>query len=87
MARTETAHTHASGVGRVLSVGRALLAYALFAGGVLALWAFFAPHLGAPAVWPTAAPTVAAPTEGDAVVDVAPLIAGVVAAAVGVWIR
>ena len=87
MGEIETPHATGSGVTRVVRTARALVAYVVFGAGVLALWAFFAPHVGAPAFWPAAAPVVPAPTESDTIVDVAPLIAGVVAAAVGVWLR
>jgi hypothetical protein len=67
----------------------ALVSYALFAVGIAALASFFAPYLGlAKFAWHSAyLPTIAAPTEGDAVVDVAPLLVGTVLAAVATWLR
>ena len=62
----------------------------LFALGLAALVSFFAPFVGVPDLaWHSAVlPTVAAPTErSDQFVDVAPLILGVVAASVAVWLR
>ena len=89
MAETETPHTRASGVGRVVSSARAAVAYALFVLGVLAFWSFFAPFLDAPALawYAPVLPEILAPTEGDAVIDVSPLIAGVVVSVVAVWLR
>lgn len=76
-------------VTRISGLVRAGVSYLLFAIGIAALLSFFAPHVGVPAAaWHTAVvPSIAAPTEGDAVVDVAPLILGIVSAGVGVWIR
>jgi len=74
---------------RAVSAVRSAVSYGLFAAGVLALWAFFAPHIGLPAVeWHAAVlPTIVAPSEGDAVVDAAPLIAGLVTCGLAVWLR
>jgi len=76
-------------LGRVTSTATTLISYALFVVGVAALVSFFAPHVGAAGVaWhEPVLPTIAAPTEQDTVVDVAPLIAGVVLSSVGVWLR
>lgn len=73
----------------VSGIVRAGVSYALFAVGIAALVSFFAPYVGVPALaWHTGVlPTIVAPSEGDAVVDVAPLIAGVVTASVAVWLR
>ena len=71
------------------SVVRAIVSYALFALGIVACWSFFAPFIGAPTLawYAPVLPEILAPTEGDAVIDVAPLIAGVVTASVAVWLR
>lgn len=65
------------------------VSYLLFFIGVAALVSFFAPFVGVPALaWHHGVlPVVAAPTETDQFIDVAPLILGVVTAAVGVWLR
>lgn len=73
-------------VGRAI---RSLVSYTLFGLGVLALWSFFAPHVGVAAVaWyePVTA-EIAAPTEGDAIINVTPLLVGLVVTSVGVWLR
>ena len=71
------------------SVVRAIVSYVLFALGIVACWSFFAPFLDAPALawYAPVLPEILAPTEGDAVIDVAPLIAGIVTASVAVWLR
>ncbi|MES3161538.1 MAG: hypothetical protein PPP55_08220 [Halorubrum sp.] len=73
-------------VGRVL---RSLVSYALFALGILAFWSFFAPVLDLSTLaWHTVIlPEIVAPTEGDAIINVTPLIAGVVMCVAGVWLR
>ena len=78
-----------TGSSRAVSAVRSIVSYALFAAGVLALWAFFAPHIGLPAFeWHAVVlPEIVAPTETDVMIDVSPLIAGVVTASVGVWLR
>lgn len=83
----ETAATRRGG--RVGGLVRAGVSYVLFAVGITALASFFAPYVGlGQFAWHTGVlPTIAAPTEGDAVVNVAPLIAGVVTASVAVWLR
>jgi hypothetical protein len=65
------------------------VSYVLFLTGVAALVSFFAPFVGVPALaWHHGVlPVVAAPTETDQFIDVAPLILGVVTAALGVWLR
>lgn len=76
--------------GGVVGTARAGVSYLLFALGLAALVSFFAPFVGVPEfAWHSAVlPTVAAPTErSDQFVDVAPLILGVVAASVAVWMR
>jgi len=67
----------------------ALVSYALFAVGIAALASFFAPYLGVPQVaWHTSVlPVIAAPAEGDRLINVAPLVVGVVASSLGVWLR
>ena len=73
---------------RAVSVGRAAVSYLLFAVALGALYSFFAPFLDLPAIAVYAAlPEVAAQTEGQAVVDAGPLVAGVLLAAVAVWLR
>jgi len=74
---------------RVAGIVRAAVSYTLFFSGVLALAFFFAPHVGVGGLgWQTLGlPAIAAPTEGDAVINVAPLIAGTVVSSVGVWLR
>lgn len=74
---------------RVVGRVRALVSYALFAVGLVLLASFFTTHLGVgPALPDGLLPTVAAPTEQQGrYVNVAPLVAGVVSAAVAVWLR
>jgi len=74
---------------RAAGVVRAGASYALFALGIAALASFFAPFVGLPGLaWHTSTlPTIAAPTEGDAIVNATPLILGVVTASVAVWLR
>ena len=85
---TDDATSASSGRG-TSSVVRAIVSYALFALGIAACWSFFAPFLDAPALawYAPVLPEILAPTEGDAMIDVAPLIAGVVTASVAVWLR
>jgi len=65
-----------------------LASYALFAVAVAGFYAFFAPHLGTPTIgFGAVLPEIVAPTEGRAVVNVAPAIAAVVAAGGAVWLR
>jgi xanthine/uracil permease len=73
----------------VTGTARALVSYALFAAGIAALASFFAPYVGLPGLaWHTSVlPTIAAPAEGDRIVNVAPLIVGVVVSSVAVWLR
>jgi len=80
--------TH-SRTSRAVGVVRVAASYTLFAVGIAALVSFFAPYVGAPALaWHTGLlPAVVAPTEGDTVVNAAPLILGVVLTAVAVRIR
>lgn len=68
---------------------RAAVSYVLFAAGLAALASFFAPYVGlGQFAWHTGVlPTIVAPAEGDRLVDVAPLIVGVVTASVAVWLR
>lgn len=75
--------------GGLVGTARAGVSYILFALGIAALVSFFAPYVGVPALaWHTGVlPTIIAPTEGDAVVNVAPLIGGVVVSSLAVWIR
>jgi len=81
---TETPSTP-SGVRRLVTAG---VSYALFGAGIVLLYAFFAPFLGTPAVpGVSALPVVTAPTESDAIINVTPLIIGVVASAVAVRVR
>lgn len=81
--------TAARSVSAVRGYLTTLTSYALFALGIVAFWSFFAPYLDAPTVawYAVVLPEIAAPTEGDAVVDVAPLIAGLVTSFVAVWLR
>ena len=73
-------------VGGVMTAG---VSYALLALGVVAFWSFFAPVLDAPTVaWHAVIlPEIVAPTEGDAMIDVSPLIAGLVVSLVAIWLR
>jgi hypothetical protein len=76
--------------GGVVGTARAGVSYVLFLVGIAALVSFFAPFVGVPDLaWTSSLlPTVAAPTERtDQFVNVAPLILGVVAASVAVWLR
>lgn len=75
--------------GGLVGTARAGVSYILFALGIAALVSFFAPFVGAADLaWHTGVlPVVAAPTENDQFVNVAPLIVGVVTASVGVWLR
>jgi hypothetical protein len=75
--------------GGVVGTARAAVSYLLFALGLAALVSFFAPFVGVPEfAWHSGLlPTVAAPTRNDQIVNVAPLIVGVVAASVAVWLR
>jgi len=74
--------------GTVRRVVSNLVSYALFAVALVGFYAFFAPHLGTPAVgFAAVLPEIAAPTEGQAVVNAAPLIVGAVASGVAVWLR
>jgi len=68
---------------------RAGISYTLFGVGIAALVSFFAPYLGVGGLaWHQAVlPTVVAPTEGETIVNVAPLIVGVVLTAVAVRVR
>ena len=68
---------------------RAIASYALFALGIAACWSFFAPFLDAPALawYAPVLPEILAPTETDVMIDVSPLIAGVLTASVAVWLR
>jgi len=81
--------TTASTAGGASGVVRAIVSYALFALGIVACWSFFAPFLDAPALawYAPVLPEIVAPTETDAMIDVSPLIAGVVTASVAVWLR
>ena len=73
------------GVSRVVTAG---VSYVFFGVGIVLLYAFFAPFLGTPSVpGVTVLPVVTAPTESDAIVNVTPLIVGVIASAVAVRIR
>jgi len=74
---------------RVVTRGRALVSYGLFAVGLVLLASFFTTHVGVGPTLPDGLlPTVAAPTEQQGrYVDVAPLVAGVVSASVAVWLR
>jgi hypothetical protein len=76
-------------LGRVTSTASTLISYAVFVIGVAALVSFFAPHVGAAGLaWHEGVlPTIAAPTEQDTVVDVGPLLVGVVLSSLGVWLR
>jgi len=79
--------TRPGGVAGTLTSG---VSYVLFGLGIAALVSFFAPFVGVPDLaWHTGVlPTIAAPTgRGEQFVDVAPLILGVVAASVAVWLR
>lgn len=78
-----------SGPGGVGGLVKSLASYALFALGIVAFWSFFAPYLGAPTIawYAPVLGEIAAPTESDAVVDVAPLVAGIVVSFVAVWLR
>jgi hypothetical protein len=84
-----TAETHTSS--RTVGIGGRLVnlvSYVLFAVGVYALYAFFALFIGTPTLGLVEAlPTIAAPTESDAIINVTPLILGVVASAVAVRVR
>jgi len=84
-----TAETHTAS--RTVGIGGRLVnlvSYALFGIGVYALYAFFAPFIGTPTLGVVSAlPAIAAPTESDAIINVTPLIVGVVASAVAVRIR
>lgn len=82
----EPATARPRGVGGAVT---ALVSYALFAVGIAALASFFAPYLGVPQLaWHTSAlPVIAAPAEGDRLINVAPLLVGVLASSVGVWLR
>jgi len=74
-----------SGVSRVVTAG---VSYLLFGSGIMLLYAFFAPFLGTPSVPGVGSlPVVTAPTEGDAIVNVTPLILGVVVSSVAVRVR
>lgn len=76
--------------GGVVGTARAGVSYLLFAVGLAALASFFAPFVGVPELaWHTGLlPTVAAPTErSDQFVNVAPLMLGVIASSVAVWLR
>jgi len=86
---TETTPIARTATDRAAGIARAAVAYALFGLGIAALVSFFAPYVGlSDLAWHTTVlPEIAAPTEGDRVVDVAPLIVGVVTASVGVWVR
>ena len=82
----ETTNTHRISTGRRLL--RAVVSYALFVVALVGFYAFFAPHLGTPTVgFAAVLPEIAAPTEGRAVVNAAPLIVGAVASGVAVWLR
>jgi len=78
--------TRPGGVAGTLTSG---VSYVLFGLGIAALVSFFAPFVGVPDLaWHTGVlPTIAAPTENDQFVNVAPVILGVVAASVAVWLR
>ena len=74
-------------IGRVAINGTA---YALFGLGLLCFYQFFAPFVGFPTIGfvNEVLPTIAAPTEAEGVVvNASPLIAGVVATFVAVWLR
>lgn len=87
----DTTGEPASGVrrGGVVGAARAGVSYLLFLVGIAALVSFFAPFVGVPDLaWHTGLlPTIAAPTESDRFINVAPLILGVVVSSVAVWIR
>lgn len=89
MRHASEADTEPSAVRRAGGYAVNGLAYALFALGVYALYAFFAPFIGTPTLGVLdALPVIAAPTEArDTIVNATPLIVGVVASAVGVWLR
>ena len=83
-AETHTASSPVGIGGRLVN----LVSYTLFGVGIVLLYAFFAPFLGTPAVpGASALPVVTAPTESDAILNVTPLIIGIVASAVAVRIR
>ena len=75
---------------RIANLIRAAVSYALFGLGILAFWSFLAPFVSLPTVaWYAAVlPPIHAPTEQQGVVvDAAPLIAGIVASVVAIWLR
>ena len=74
-------------IGRVVVNGTA---YTLFGVGLLCFYVFFAPFADLPTISfiNKILPTIAAPTEAEGVfVNASPLIAGIVATFVGVWLR
>lgn len=77
-------------VGTVRRLARITVSYALFAAGVIALYSFFAQPFGWPTVawWAPVVPSVAAPTEAQGtVINVTPVVVGIVTSAAGVWLR
>jgi len=65
-----------------------LASYVLVAVAIAAFYAFFAPHVGVPQLpVDESLPSMVAPTEGKAVVDVFPAIVGALAAAAAVYVR
>ena len=65
-----------------------IVSYALVVVSLGAFYSFFAPHLGTPSIGIYAIlPEITARTESEAVVDAAPLMLGVVSAAVAVYLR
>ncbi|MFW5978433.1 MAG: hypothetical protein ACOCP2_04275 [Halohasta sp.] len=73
---------------RALKFVSKILSYALVVVSLGAFYSFFAPHLGTPTIGIySALPEITARTESEAVVNAAPLILGVVSAAVAVYLR
>ena len=65
------------------------VSYVLFGLAVVAFYSFFAPFLGTPTLaWYAAVvPPIAAPTESDVIIDVAPLLSGIATALVAIFLR
>ncbi|MFO7833968.1 MAG: hypothetical protein R6V31_07925 [Halohasta sp.] len=64
------------------------ISYALVVVSLGAFYSFFAPHLGTPAIGVyDVLPEITARTESEAVVNAAPLMLGVISAAVAVYLR
>jgi len=77
-------------VGRGRRLLRATVSYVLFGAAIVALYSFFAPVVDAPTLrwWAAVVPPVTAPTETEGVVvNVTPVVVGVVTASVAVWLR